>query len=191
MKKNLSAIILLILGVLLLIQISGCSQAYYQRRDIKKLDALAIQQNSEFLRLSNQLNPCFQGRAKSDTTVVFGLRDTMIVKGDTITSVRHDTIIRTIQLPGKIITINKLTTIHDTIPDERHIATLQAQIKDLNANLITNQTQLADSKATARKRLWWIIGLAAFIVIYFGIKVVTFIYGGGFTKIASGIAGKL
>lgn len=171
---------LLLLGVLFIIQISGCSQAWYQRRDIKKLDALAIQQNSEFLRLSNELNPCFKGKAKSDTTVVFGLRDTMIVKGDTITTVRHDTIIRTIQLPGKIITINKLTTIHDTIPDLRQIATLQAQIKDLNANLIAAQTHLADSKATAQKRLWWIIGLASVIGIFIIIKVYSFISGGAF-----------
>jgi hypothetical protein len=163
--------------LLLATLLSGCSQAWLDARKDHKLTTLAVERKSTFLALSDELNPCFQGKAKSDTTVVFGLRDTMIVQGDTVTTVTHDTIVRTIHLPGKIITQPIQTTIHDTVQDGRAIATLSDQVSTSKDALIKSQQQLADQKSTSTLYHWLFYGLLAFDVIYFGIKIYTGITG--------------
>lgn len=152
----------------------SCSPAWYQRRDVKKLDALSIQQPSEFLRLSNLINPCFNGKAKSDTVIQ---NDTTYTKGDTVEAFQHDTLKLTIKLPGKNIT--KMTTVHDTVTDGRKVADLQAQLKDCSTTQTEATTRLLDQQAISKKRLWLIIGLASAIGVFVVIKVYTFFSGGG------------
>ncbi len=163
--------------------LSGCSQAWYQRRDMKKLDALSIQQPTEFLRLSNLINPCFDGKAKSDTVVVKGKADTVTLPGSVVISHVKDSVIKTITLPGRQVTLPTFITIHDTIPDTRSIATLNAQLKDCSATQITDQAKLADALTVSKNRLWWIIGLASAIGIFAVVKVYSFVSGGGVADI--------
>lgn len=165
-----------LIPLLALVILAGCNVQKYQ---VKQLDKYSILQHSEFLRLSDLLNPCFQGKAKSDTTIIFGKADTTYTKGDTVTVLRHDTVIVTIKLPGRNIDRpGKTVTIHDTIPDTRRINTLTDQLGAANNAKLTLTTQLTDKSATARTRLYWMIGLIALIVIYIAIKIYIFFSGG-------------
>lgn len=144
-----------------------------QKRQVRRLDELAILQKSEFLRLSNTLNPCFNGKAKADTVLS---RDTTLIKGDTLIKIVHDTVKIIIKLPGKVITIRQNIT--DTVPDTRKIAALndiitdqQNQIQDAQKATIKAQQQYQDANAIATyyKRAFW--ALVAVLGLYIGVRV--------------------
>lgn len=184
-KTNCNFFFIAVISVLL----CSCSQSWYQRRDIKKLVALSIKQPTEFLRLSDLINPCFTGKAKSDTIKTKGKPDTVVLPGEikVMITMQHDTVVKTITLPGKQVTIPYFTTIHDTIPDTRAIASLQAQLNQCGTEQTTATTQLADAKKTSNRWMWIAIGCMALIVITVVVKVYSFFSGGGLVSAAKKI----
>lgn len=170
MKKLTGWILPIAALVICIISISGCNA-------IKRLDALSIQQPTEFLRLSNLINPCFNGNAKSDTVFQAGKPDTVYQKGDTVITHKHDTTYITVH-DTKYINKTNTVTVRDTVPDNRAIAALNAQLHDCQTNELTASTKLDDAEATSKTRLWWIIGLASVIGIYIVVKVYSFFSGG-------------
>jgi hypothetical protein len=159
----------------------GCSASYRQQRDIKKLDGLVLAQPNEFARLSNLINPCFSGKAKSDT-VIKTHTDTLINQGTTITVRVKDTVYVTKTTAGRTIINTRTLSIHDTIADGRAMSVATSQLKIKSDSLIVRNTQY--TKATHDKNTWmWIaIGAIALIVIYIVAKVVIFFYGGGWAN---------
>jgi hypothetical protein len=133
------------------------------KQQIRRLDGLVLQQPSEFARLSNLINPCFTGRAKSDTVVK---SDTVKLPGNTNVLITHirDTVIKTITitLPGRII--NHILTIHDTVPDTRALANCTEAAKADREQRIQSDTKLQDSEKIAQVRLYWLIGVITLLI---------------------------
>jgi hypothetical protein len=177
-KKVVMRYTLIAYSILLCLIALLATSCNIQQRQIRKLDALALQQPAEFTRLSNLLNPCFTGEMRADTIINIGMPDTII------------THVETRALPGQVdtifktITIKQPYTIHitDTVPDKRKEGDYIAQIKTINDGKVVSDTKLKLTEATSRKRLYWIIGLAAFIVIYFGFKLYSFLSGNALIK---------
>lgn len=143
----------------------GCSASYYQARDIKKLDALAIQQQPEFKRLANLLDPCFPLELKkSDTITVIGKRDTLITPGTIVITHVKDTVIKTITTPGRQVTIPTFITIHDTVSDQRALTAQGALFKVKSDSLIVIKTQLSQTAHSKNTWMYICIGLAVILV---------------------------
>lgn len=161
-----------------LILFSGCDT---QRRQIRQLDGLVLQQPGEFVRLSDLINPCFSGKIKSDTVRTY---DTTVIAGtfhsDTIR--KNDTVYvtKTITAPGK--TITKTNTIHDTVTNDRAYNALNVlyRVKADSLISVTASYKAADKKASKYELYFWLIvaGIAIFIVI----KIVLYFYGGSVVK---------
>ncbi len=163
---------------------TGCSKAWYQQRDIKRLDTYAVQQPAEFARLSNWLLPCFNGKAKSDTVTVFGPGDTVRIAGKIVIKNVHDTIYST-QYDTLKITKTVNHWVHDTVPDTRQTAALQSQLTTCSSDRdkFNGQiTQLQKDKDAADKkanvRFWIIVALGAVIVGYGVWEIYKLVTGG-------------
>jgi hypothetical protein len=167
-------LVLLIIAFLFI----GCNT---QKRQIRKLGSLALQQPGEFTRLSNLLNPCFPAGTvvKSDTTIIYGKADTTISyvftpnPNRTGQTIIHDTVTKYVK-----ITIPVTKVIHDTVPDVRGLAAAKAEIQAAKNETLVTQTQYKAAQDTRNKLLWWVIGLGLIIVAYTGFKVYRFFTGG-------------
>lgn len=152
------------------------------KREVAKMEVYAVRYPNDFKILANTLNPCFNGKAKSDTILK---HDTTITAGSTtIENVfRHDTafITKTIRLPGQ--TITNTITVHDTVTNDREEGALQATIRSVQDSLTIVKTQLKIKSHQADVRLWWLIGLAVAGLIAIGVKVYSFFSGGAVTGI--------
>jgi len=155
------------------------------KQRIRKLDQLVIMEKSEFLRLSNTLNPCFNGKAKADTVLS---SDTTFIKGDTLIKILLDTVKITIQRPGKVITIHQ--KIVDTVPDMRKTAELndiitqqQGEIQDAQKDTIKARQQFEDADAGQRHYKWGLFGLLAVLIGYIGLRIYFNATGGGAASI--------
>ncbi len=104
--------------LLISLLIAGCGSSYYVKRDVNRLDGLSLQYPNEFAKLSNTINPCFTGAAKSDT-IVKHTSDTIITAGMERLVPGAPGKPDTLYLPGKTIRNNIYTTIHDTVTDNR------------------------------------------------------------------------
>lgn len=165
-----------ILPLVLILVVSGCN---VQQRQIRKLDQLSVLQPDEFKRLSNWLNPCFSGTAKSDTVTLPGKSDTTTVTVLVPGEPGHpDTIYR-----DKRITVTQTKLIHDTVPDTRSITAIQVKYQQEHDAHITAQATADQSSKQAATRLWWIIGLASLIGLYSVYRVYGLITGGALTKL--------
>lgn len=126
-----------------------------QKQQINKMQVFAVRYPDAFKILANTLDPCFTGKAKSDTVIKI---DSIITPGQTntiYTKGKGDTIVKTItiQLPGKIKT--KTTTIHDTIPDMRAIEACHATEKIEADSLRGNKVKLVTETKKANKYCLW------------------------------------
>lgn len=163
--------------LLLSLFLCGCSAAYRQRKAAEKLDELAIQQPNEFARLSNTLNPCFSGKAKSDTVINLHT-DTLIQDGKTDTLVKNNTIYITKTVPIKTV---KTLTIHDTIADGRANKALLVALAIKSDSLIIFRTQLG--KAEKETNTWrWAAIIAILIIFGFVVIKVYALINGGWIK---------
>jgi hypothetical protein len=154
----------------LLLLLCSCSTSFYQKRDIAKLDALAIQQQTEFKRLANLLDPCFTATAKSDTVIKFH-SDTITTPGFITISRLKDTIVKTVTLPGKQVTTQRIVTIRDTIPDNRALTACGAlfSVKADSLNKVKAKLEVITSENT--HKLYWIIGLALALLISWALTI--------------------
>lgn len=169
-----------ILLVLCSIIIAGCSASYRQARDIKKLDDLAIQQQPEFKRLANLLDPCFGNTVvHSDTIIKIGKRDTIQLAGSTVITRVKDTVIKTITLPGRQVTIPTFVTIRDTVADKRGLEAANALYKAKSDSLIVVKTQLAIKSHTKNIWMWIALDLGLLVILTIVVKVYAFFAGGG------------
>lgn len=169
-----------ILLVLWSIIIVGCSASYRQARDIKKLDDLAIQQQPEFKRLANLLDPCFGNTVvHSDTIIKLGKRDTVQLAGSTVVTRVKDTVIKTITLPGRQVTIPTFITIRDTIADNRALEAVKSLTVAKSDSLIVVKTQLAIKSHAKNIWMWISIGLGLLVIVAIVVKVYAFFAGGG------------
>lgn len=170
-------VVLLIIAFLFI----GCNT---QKRQIRKLGSLALQQPGEFTRLSNLLNPCFPAGTvvKSDTTIIYGKADTTIsyvyTPNPNGPAVIHDTVTKYVKIT---IPITKL--IHDTVPDVRGLVAAKAETQTAKNETIVTQTQFKAVQDTKNKLWWWVIVLGLVIVVYTGIKVYSFFTGGAISGI--------
>jgi len=169
MKK----LLLLIWMLTLLLSIS-CN---VQKREIGRLDGYSIKYPAEFARLSNMLNPCFTGKAKSDTVT-----NTVVTQlpGDTSIStvLKHDSVFisKTINLPGK--TITSTVTVHDTIPDNRALNSVNGQFKIKADSLVISKTLLSDKSKAKNTWMWIALSACSLILIFLGVKTYLFFSGG-------------
>jgi len=148
----------------LLLLLTSCSATYRQQRDVKKLDALAVQQQPEFKRLANLLDPCFTGVAKSDT-VISTHTDTLVKDGVTTIVKVKDTVYVTKTLPSKIITNTRTLSIHDTVTNDRAIVYWEDQTKIKADSLLILKTQLSSTKHGKNIWMFIAIGLALLVII--------------------------
>ncbi|MHB8209072.1 hypothetical protein [Mucilaginibacter sp.] len=158
--------------------LAGCSQSWYQQRDIKKLDGLSLQYSAQFAQLANKLVPCFNGVAKSDTVKTEGKADTIYTPGSTSTVVKNDTVYNTITQPGRQVTIPNFITIRDTIPDNRALTDCSLAAKIKADSLATVKIQYSQLDKTKDSLLWWVIGLGLAILLFIIWKIYIFISGG-------------
>lgn len=167
-----------------LIALCGCSAQYKQQRDIKKLQSLVLQQPNEFARLSDLLNPCFDGTAKSDTIISLHT-DTLFEKGISDTVRINDTIRITKTLPGKQINHTRTVTIRDTVKDGRSEAYLKSQLQVKSDSLVISKTQLSQTKKSRNIWMWIAIGAILIIVVSIVIKAYKFFTTGGLSSLKS------
>lgn len=153
----------------------GCN---VQKRQVEKLQVFALRYPNEFARLSDLLNPCFDGEVKSDT-IITSHTDTLTIKGTSDTLRINDTVRITIKLPGKQITNTKKVVIHDTIPDGRKVNLLNSQLKVKSDSLVKATTQMSDAKKAKNTWMWIAIGAILIIVVSLSIKAYKFFTGGG------------
>ena len=176
MKKPITVTALITLLLLAVIMIAGCGPSYYINRDVKKLDALSLQYNTEFTRLSNELNPCFIAAAKSDT-VVKHTADTIISSVERLAPGnpgRPDTL----YLQGKTIRNNVFTLIHDTVRDNRALNACSAIGRAASDSLLVIKTQNIQLKGDKSSLIKWVTGLGVVLLIFLGISVYRFVSGG-------------
>lgn len=157
-----------------LIALFGCN---VQKRQIEKLQVFALRYPNEFARLSDLLNPCFDGEVKSDT-IISTHTDTLLVDGVTTTVRVKDTVFVTKTLPGKTITNTRTVTIKDTVKDGRAISYLNSQLKVKSDSLVIVKTQMSQVKKTKNILMWILIGIAVVVVAYGAIKIYKFFSGG-------------
>jgi hypothetical protein len=176
MKKPITVTVIIVLLLTIVIAIASCGPSYFMKRDVKKLDALSLQYNTEFARLSNELNPCFTGAAKSDT-VVKHTTDTVINSVERLVPGkpgRPDTL----YLPGKSIRNNVFTTVHDTVWDNRALNACKAIDKAASDSLLIIKTQNFQLKAAKSGLIKWVTGLGLALLIFLGTGVYRFVSGG-------------
>src|SRR5579862_371470 len=126
--------------LLISLLIAGCGSSYYAKRDIKRLDGLSLQYPNEFAKLSNMLDPCFTGAAKSDT-VVKHTSDTIVIAGMERLVSGSPGKPDTLYLPDKTIRNNFFTTIHDTVTDNRALNAFSITTESAADSLIIIKTQ--------------------------------------------------
>jgi hypothetical protein len=154
-----------------------CGLLFFACNPVKRLDSLAVQQPNEMARLANLLYPCFNGKAKSDTVY---RTDSIVTpsKRDTLVTRVKDTVYKRIiiQLPGKVIT--RTLTIHDTVPDTRAKAALEAQATQDIQQTIKATTQLTDANKAKKTWLWIAIAEGVLIVGFLAVKIYLWFNGG-------------
>jgi hypothetical protein len=172
--------------LLLTLLIAGCGSSYYVKRDTKRLDGLSLQYPNEFAKLSNLINPCFTGTAKSDT-VIKHTSDTIITAGIerfvTGTAGKPDTV----YLPGKTIRNNTYTTIHDTVPDNRALNASTVIAKSAADSLIITKTQNMELKTDKSSLIKWVIGLGVVLLSLLGFSIYRFFSGGAILGTVKGL----
>jgi hypothetical protein len=146
-----------------------------QKRDIKKFDGYAIQYPDEMKRLANLLDPCFTIKGGSDTVIKQGKRDTIITPGSIVITRIKDTIIKTVTLAGRQVTIPTFVTITDTIPDNRALMACGALFKVKADSLIIERTLRIKVSAENTHKLYWIIGMVFIIVAGIVIAIYKFL----------------
>lgn len=159
--------------------ICGCN---VERRQLDKLDAYSIKYPIEMQRLANQLYPCFDGKAKSDT-VIKTHTDTLIQDGVTTTVRIKDTVYVTKTMPGKVITRTNTVTIRDTLKDLRSEGVLNNELRTKSDSTIIYKTQLLQAKKS--KNTWMWIAIAGMVLIggFLAIKIYLLISGGWIKKV--------
>ena len=163
--------------LLLSMFIAGCGSSYYIKHDVKRLDGLSLQYPNEFARLSNLVDPCFTGFAKSDT-VVKQTSDTIITAGIERLVPGQPGKPDTLYIPGKTIRNNIFTTIHDTVTDSWALKAVDAVAKIAADSLIITKTQNIQLKANKSSLIKWVAGLALTLLFVLGISVYKFFSGG-------------
>jgi len=155
----------------------GCN---IDKRNQERMEVYAVRYPSQFKILTNTLDPCFNGIAKSDTVVVKGKPDTVITPGGTttITSIKKDTVYVT-KTVYKTVIQPVTKTIHDTVSDNRALQSSQAIYKIKSDSLVTVKAQLKQtSHSESIWRLFTLV-LGVFIIGFIVIKVYTLFSGGG------------
>jgi hypothetical protein len=157
-----------------LLLFTGCN---VQQREIRKLQVLSVRYLPQFKILANTLDPCFTGKAKSDTVIKI---DSIITPGQTntiYTKGKGDTIVKTItiQLPGKIKKETK--TITDTIPDMRAIEACHATEKIEADSLRDNKVKLVTETKKADKYCLWFWLENGFFILIIIVVAVWKVYG--------------
>lgn len=157
----------------------GCNVA---KRNIERMQTYAVRYPDQFKILSNQLDPCFIGSAKSDT-IISTSTDTLIKEGATTIVRIKDTLYITKTLPGKVITNTKTLSIHDTIADGRALQAQQVQFKIKSDSLIVVKTNAV--RTAKNLSIWRLIALCAcaVILIFIVIRIYVFFSGGGAANI--------
>ena len=168
----------------------GCA-SYIQKRNIARLDGYAVRYPAEMAKLSNQLYPCFNGKAKSDTVIVHGKADTTFLKGDTTVIIKHDTVFKTITKPSLRIVIPDYITIHDTVQDQRSLQACSLNAKVKADSLVIVKTQYATADKNAHLYFWILVGIGAVVLGFTVIKAYKFFSGGAVTNVAGDILKKL
>jgi len=163
--------------LLLSLLIAGCGSSYYAKRDIKRLDGLSLQYPNEFAKLSNMLNPCFTGAAKSDTAIKH-ISDTIITAGIERLVAGSPGKPDTLYLAGKTIRNNIYTTIHDTVMDNRALNASTVIAKSAADSLIIIKTKNIELRADESSLIKWIISLAVVLLSVLGFSVYKFFSGG-------------
>jgi hypothetical protein len=163
--------------LLLTLLIAGCGSSYYVKRDIKHLDGLSLQYPNEFAKLSNMINPCFTGAAKSDT-VVKHTSDTIVTAGIERLVPGRPGKPDTLYFRGKTIRNNIYTTIHDTVTDNRALNASHVIAKSAADSLIIIKTQNAELKIDKSSLIKWVIGLAVVLFSVLGFSIYKFFSGG-------------
>jgi len=176
MKKTITAAVIITLLLPIVAWIAGCGPSYYIKRDVKKLGILSLQYNTEFARLSNKLNPCFTGIAKSDTVVKY-TTDTLINKVERLVPGKPDRP-GALYLPCKTIRHNVFTTVYDTVWDNRALNACNTVGKAASDSLLIVKTQNNRLKAGEGNLIKWVIGLAVVLLIFLVMGVYRFINGG-------------
>lgn len=173
-----------------LLLLSGCAK-YIQNRNVARMDSYAVQYPAEEARLANWLYPCFTGKAKSDTIRTEGKRDTIITPGKTVITHVKDTIVKTVTLPGRQVTIPTFLTIHDTVTDQRALSACTTAAKVKSDSLVTVKTQYTTANKKANLYFWILAGIAGVVLVYLGIKTYIFFTGGAVANTAGNILKKL
>ncbi|HEY8780712.1 MAG TPA: hypothetical protein VIM16_03785 [Mucilaginibacter sp.] len=180
MKKPITGTVIATLLLPMVIVITGCGPSYYIKRDVKKLDVLSLQYNTEFTRLSNELNPCFTGVAKSDT-IVKHTADTIINQVERLVPGkpgRPDTL----YLQGKTIRNNVFITVHDTVWDNRALNACTVIGKVTSDSLLIIKTQNIQLKTVKSGLIKWVTGLAVALLLFLGTGVYRFVSGGAIAE---------
>jgi hypothetical protein len=140
-----------ILNSLFLLILVSCNPVKQVLKDREKLDQVA----EVVIRSGYCANDTII-QTKSDTTIVT----------DTLFQAFTDTIIRTnsdtIRVPKTQIIRQKIT-IRDTV---RSVVVDRARINVLEKDILILGDKLAESKALAKKRFWYLFWLIAFIIAY-------------------------
>jgi len=163
--------------LLISLLIAGCGSSYYATRDVKRLDGLSLQYPNEFAKLSNMINPCFTGAAKSDT-VVKHTSDTIVTAGIERLVPGSPGKPDTLYFPGKTIRNNIYTTIHDTVTDNRALNASAVIAKSSTDSLIIIKTQNVELKTDKSSLIKWVIGLAIVLLSFLGFSIYKFFSGG-------------
>jgi len=182
-----------LIGLIVVLFLVSCSLQQKQLKDKNKLDALSLQYPSEAARLANWLYPCFTGKSKSDT-VINTVHDTTQVPGSPIFIKGQDGKPDTVKIPGKVIHITTIKSIHDTVTNDREIAYLKVQLTVSNDSLKTvkEDLKLKSKESTSKnKYIWILIGLGVLGLLIIVWKVYSSIYGGVAIKAGSSIISKL
>jgi hypothetical protein len=140
------------------------------------MDGLSLQYPNEFARLSNLINPCFTGKAKSDTTIK-RVSDTVINAVTQLIPGKAGTP-DTLYLPGKTIRNNIYTTVHDTIPDNRALNACNINARSAADSLLIIKTQNIQLKTDKGSLIKWLISLAVALLVLMGISIYKFVTGG-------------
>jgi len=145
-----------LIGLIVVLLLVSCSLQQKQLRDKNKLDILSLQYPSEAARLANWLYPCFTGKSKSDT-VINTVHDTtksepIFIKGE---NGKPDTV----KIPGRVIHITTIKSIHDTVTNDREIAYLKVQLTVSNDSLKTvkEDLKLKSKESTSKNKYIWIL----------------------------------
>jgi len=171
----------------------GCA-SYIQKRNINRLDGYSIRYPAEMAKLSNQLYPCFNGKAKSDTVITVKV-DTVWDKLDTVIHQEGDSSTSSMDIThyfkggttngSGVLKINTIKTIRitDTVQDQRALqaCSLNAKVKADSLLIVKTQYATADKKATTY--FWILVAIGAVVLGFTVIKVYQFVNGGFLTKL--------